>query len=153
MGQLNMLSSYEITKKPLSESNDAENDQRYEWWFSNIIFVTIVHIIALYSILFIRPKLPTLIYCIAHSQFAILGKTSSLNDYNLARVGITMGYHRLWAHRTYEASTALRIILAIMGALAFQGSIKWWVFRHRLHHRYNQSAYLLLILKICGHCQ
>ncbi|CCG81290.1 Stearoyl-CoA desaturase [Taphrina deformans PYCC 5710] len=33
----------------------------------------------------------------------------------------------------------LRIVLAIMGTMAFQGSIKWWVIRHRLHHRYTDT--------------
>lgn len=47
-----------------------------------------------------------------------------------------MGYHRLWSHKTFEATLPLRIILAALGTMAFQGSIKWWVFRHRLHHRY-----------------
>lgn len=48
-----------------------------------------------------------------------------------------MGYHRLWSHKTFEASLPLRILLAGLGTIAFQGSIKWWVFRHRLHHRYQ----------------
>ena len=47
-----------------------------------------------------------------------------------------MGYHRLWSHRTYRAALPIRIILAFLGTMAFQGSIKWWVLRHRLHHRF-----------------
>jgi stearoyl-CoA desaturase (Delta-9 desaturase) len=50
-----------------------------------------------------------------------------------------MGYHRLWSHRSYQAGTVLRIVLAILGTMAFQGSIKWWVLRHRLHHRYTDD--------------
>lgn len=38
--------------------------------------------------------------------------------------GITMGYHRLWSHKAYTASFALRCVLAGMGCLGFQGSIK-----------------------------
>ena len=52
---------------------------------------------------------------------------------------ITMGYHRLWSHRAFQARTPLRILLAGMGCLGFQGSIKWWVLRHRLHHRFTDS--------------
>lgn len=50
-----------------------------------------------------------------------------------------MGYHRLWSHRTYEAAWPLRLILAIFGTMGFQGSIKWWSERHRLHHRFTDS--------------
>jgi hypothetical protein len=46
------------------------------------------------------------------------------------------GYHRLWSHRAFTAALPLRITLAWMGSMGFQGSIKWWVLRHRLHHRY-----------------
>lgn len=50
-----------------------------------------------------------------------------------------MGYHRLWSHRAFSASLPLRIFLAIMGTMGFQGSIKWWSQRHRLHHRFTDS--------------
>lgn len=41
-------------------------------------------------------------------------------------LGITAGYHRLWAHRSYKASLLLRIYLAAVGAGAVEGSIRWW---------------------------
>lgn len=41
-------------------------------------------------------------------------------------LGITAGYHRLWAHRSYKASLPLRIYLAAVGAGAVEGSIRWW---------------------------
>ncbi|KAJ5673851.1 hypothetical protein N7462_009290 [Penicillium macrosclerotiorum] len=57
---------------------------------------------------------------------------------------IVSGYHRLWAHRTYNASTTLKIIFAILGAGAGQDHIKKWARDHRAHHRYvdtNQDPY------------
>jgi stearoyl-CoA desaturase (delta-9 desaturase) len=50
-----------------------------------------------------------------------------------------MGYHRLWSHQSYKATFAVRAVLAFMGTMAFQGSIKWWCLRHRLHHRYTDT--------------
>jgi hypothetical protein len=50
-------------------------------------------------------------------------------------LGVTGGYHRLWSHRAFEAAVPLRIFLAIIGLMSFQGSARWWVFKHRLHHR------------------
>jgi len=53
--------------------------------------------------------------------------------------GITMGYHRLWSHRTYKASNILKIILAFAGAGASEGSIIWWSRYHRLHHNKSDT--------------
>ncbi|KAJ5653743.1 hypothetical protein N7490_000746 [Penicillium lividum] len=52
---------------------------------------------------------------------------------------ITIGYHRLWAHRSFQACTALRIFLAAIGAAQNQWSIMWWVKHHRAHHRYTDT--------------
>ena len=53
--------------------------------------------------------------------------------------GITAGYHRLWAHRSYNAIVPLQIFLAFAGAGAAQGSIRWWSRGHRSHHRYTDT--------------
>ncbi|HET7756942.1 MAG TPA: acyl-CoA desaturase [Steroidobacteraceae bacterium] len=49
-------------------------------------------------------------------------------------LAITGGYHRLWAHRTYEASLALRIFYLIFGTMALQNSVFAWCSGHRAHH-------------------
>ncbi|KAF8322280.1 putative stearoyl-CoA desaturase [Clavulina sp. PMI_390] len=54
-------------------------------------------------------------------------------------LGITIGYHRLWSHRSFVARRPLRFVLAILGTMGCQGSIKWWCSRHRLHHRYTDD--------------
>lgn len=51
-------------------------------------------------------------------------------------LGITAGYHRLWAHRAYEAKLPLKILLMIMGTFAVQNSILFWASGHRTHHRH-----------------
>ncbi|KAL4076410.1 hypothetical protein V8B97DRAFT_1921978 [Scleroderma yunnanense] len=53
--------------------------------------------------------------------------------------GVSAGYHRLWAHRTYKASKTLEYILAVCGAGAVEGSIAWWARGHRAHHRYTDT--------------
>ncbi|KII92775.1 hypothetical protein PLICRDRAFT_155591 [Plicaturopsis crispa FD-325 SS-3] len=59
--------------------------------------------------------------------------------YYVTGLGITAGYHRLWAHRSYNASKTLQYMLAVAGAGAVQGSIKWWSRGHRAHHRYTDT--------------
>ncbi|TDL24620.1 delta 9-fatty acid desaturase protein [Rickenella mellea] len=66
------------------------------------------------------------------AQFAIF-------YYFFTGLGITAGYHRLWAHRSYNASPPLEYALAMMGSGAVQGSIKWWTRGHRAHHRYTDT--------------
>lgn len=54
-------------------------------------------------------------------------------------LSITMGYHRLWAHKTYEAHPLLEKILLFISAGAFQGSALKWSSDHRVHHRFEDT--------------
>lgn len=125
-------------------------------WISNIVFVILVHIVGLATPFLYKPRLYLVILTIALWQIAGIGKVprGSL-CYLLSNLGVTMGYHRLWSHRSFEASFPLRLVLALMGTMAFQGSIKWWVLRHRLHHRYLSLNldHQGLCLQIPGHPQ
>ena len=49
-------------------------------------------------------------------------------------MSVTAGYHRLWAHRTYEARTPLKILYLIFGSMALQNSALVWCSGHRIHH-------------------
>ena len=53
-----------------------------------------------------------------------------------AGISITAGYHRLWAHRAYDAHWSLRILFALGGALAVQNSALHWSSDHREHHKH-----------------
>ena len=49
-------------------------------------------------------------------------------------MSVTAGYHRLWAHKTYEAHWALKIVYLIFGSMALQNSALVWASGHRVHH-------------------
>ena len=49
-------------------------------------------------------------------------------------MSITCGYHRLWAHATYEAHPLLKIPYLLFGAMALQNSVLNWAANHRVHH-------------------
>ncbi len=51
-------------------------------------------------------------------------------------LSITGGYHRLWAHKAYQAHPALKWFYALWGAGALQNSILIWASDHRRHHRF-----------------
>lgn len=55
----------------------------------------------------------------------------------LAVAGVELGFHRLFAHRSYRASRPVKIALAGLGSMGFQGPVIWWASVHRKHHRYS----------------
>jgi stearoyl-CoA desaturase (Delta-9 desaturase) len=59
--------------------------------------------------------------------------------YLFSAFGITIGYHRLLTHRSFEAPRAVRYALAIMGQTAVQGPVVDWVADHRKHHAFTDE--------------
>ncbi|KAI0058133.1 delta9-fatty acid desaturase [Artomyces pyxidatus] len=99
------------------------------WWrelsYLNIIVIGFPHVVALHGIFTTRLRWETATFAIAYYFFTGLG--------------ITAGYHRFWAHRSYNASKPLQYMLALAGSGAGQGAIKWWARGHRAHHRYTDT--------------
>jgi stearoyl-CoA desaturase (delta-9 desaturase) len=54
-------------------------------------------------------------------------------------LGVTLGLHRLVAHRSFVAPTWLERLLVLMGTLACQSGPIEWVGLHRHHHRYSDQ--------------
>lgn len=49
---------------------------------------------------------------------------------------ITIGYHRLFSHRTFEAHWLVRLFTLVFGAAAFENSVLLWSCEHRSHHKH-----------------
>jgi len=49
-------------------------------------------------------------------------------------MGISVGYHRLFTHRSFTAMPALGRFLTVCGSMAGQGGLVSWVAIHRRHH-------------------
>ncbi|KAB8335317.1 acyl-CoA desaturase [Scytonema tolypothrichoides VB-61278] len=62
-----------------------------------------------------------------------------LTMYALTLVGITVGFHRLFAHCAFQTNTAVRVVLGILGSMACQGPLIYWVSNHRRHHQYSDQ--------------
>jgi stearoyl-CoA desaturase (Delta-9 desaturase) len=56
--------------------------------------------------------------------------------YVFAGFGITIGFHRLLTHRSFDAPAPVRAVLAIAGSMAVQGAPIHWVADHRKHHAF-----------------
>jgi stearoyl-CoA desaturase (delta-9 desaturase) len=54
-------------------------------------------------------------------------------------LGISVGFHRLFTHRSFEAARAVRFTLAVLGTMAMMGPIIRWVTNHRKHHTYTDE--------------
>jgi stearoyl-CoA desaturase (delta-9 desaturase) len=52
----------------------------------------------------------------------------------LSGMGITMGYHRLFAHSSYKTNIFVEWVLMILGSMAFENTILKWASDHRTHH-------------------
>jgi len=54
----------------------------------------------------------------------------------LTGFSITAGYHRFFAHKTFEAKWPLRLLVLLFGAGAFENSVLEWTSDHRRHHKH-----------------
>jgi stearoyl-CoA desaturase (Delta-9 desaturase) len=59
--------------------------------------------------------------------------------YAVTFLGITVGYHRLFTHRSFEAGPGVRFALAVLGSMAAQGPVLQWAATHRRHHQHSDG--------------
>lgn len=59
--------------------------------------------------------------------------------YLLTAIGITVGYHRLFTHQSFETNRAVQFILGILGSMAVEGPVLKWVAMHRRHHQHSDD--------------
>jgi stearoyl-CoA desaturase (delta-9 desaturase) len=57
--------------------------------------------------------------------------------YVLTAAGITIGYHRLYTHKSFVARGPVAAFFAILGGMALQGPLIWWCATHRRHHQHS----------------
>ena len=57
--------------------------------------------------------------------------------YVIPGLGITVGFHRYFTHKSFECGNAVRATLAVLGAMTTQGPVSQWVSDHRKHHAHS----------------
>ncbi|CAG7854166.1 Acyl-CoA desaturase {ECO:0000305/PubMed:8538376}; AltName: Full=Delta(9)-desaturase {ECO:0000305}; Short=Delta-9 desaturase {ECO:0000305}; AltName: Full=Fatty acid desaturase {ECO:0000305}; AltName: Full=Stearoyl-CoA desaturase {ECO:0000305} [Serendipita indica DSM 11827] len=135
-------------------SQKMETPEKGSFWLPNAFFFALIHLGALLGGIYLSPPSTlckqTIILTILCWQLPCFGQvyffrgvgnieTNALPSSTGRLYSITIGYHRLWSHKAFRAVKPVRFVLAIFGTMAFQGSIKWWVLRHRLHHRFTDD--------------
>lgn len=59
--------------------------------------------------------------------------------YLLTAIGITVGFHRLLTHRSFQTFKPIEYLFAILGSMAVQGPVISWVADHRKHHAHTDE--------------
>jgi stearoyl-CoA desaturase (Delta-9 desaturase) len=59
--------------------------------------------------------------------------------YVLTGYGVTLGFHRLLTHRSFQTYKPVEYALAIAGSVAVQGPVMSWVADHRKHHAHTDQ--------------
>jgi stearoyl-CoA desaturase (Delta-9 desaturase) len=54
-------------------------------------------------------------------------------------LGITVGFHRLFTHRSFKTGRVVRFVLAALGSAAIEGPVVAWVADHRKHHAFSDE--------------
>jgi stearoyl-CoA desaturase (delta-9 desaturase) len=57
--------------------------------------------------------------------------------YVATALGVTVGFHRLFTHRSFMTTRPVRVILAVLGSAAVEGPVISWVADHRKHHAFS----------------
>lgn len=107
-----------------SQSGTTQQKELEIVWI-NVVATVLLHLFGIYGLYltFVSAKFYTVIF------LYIL--------YRMTIIGITAGAHRLWSHRSYKATTALKLILVFWFSMAHQNSVITWVRDHRMHHKYD----------------
>ena len=93
-------------------------------YLQNALFMLVAHVVGLYGF-----------YVAALGQWRretlVLGGVM----FCVSGLGITVGYHRLFTHRSFKCGEIVQTILAIAGTTAIQNTVKVWVSGHVHHHQ------------------
>jgi stearoyl-CoA desaturase (Delta-9 desaturase) len=98
-----------------------------------------------------EPRTINWIHCVAFGLFHI-GAVAALFSFDwhafgvalflywmCTGLGISMGYHRLHTHRSYQVPLALEYFFALCGTLTLEGGPIFWVAMHRIHHQHSDQ--------------
>jgi stearoyl-CoA desaturase (delta-9 desaturase) len=59
--------------------------------------------------------------------------------YAVTCLGVTLGFHRLLTHRSFQTHKVTEYVLASLGSMAVQGPVMTWVADHRKHHAHTDK--------------
>jgi stearoyl-CoA desaturase (Delta-9 desaturase) len=124
-----MLSINAVEDRPLSETlerDDFFRNLRKLLTLATIIIPSLGFIVTIQQILFSR---------IGFLEIGLL-----VGMYILTIIGVELGFHRHFSHHAFQVHDSTRVILAILGSMAAQGPLIYWVSYHRCHHQFSDRV-------------
>jgi len=76
-------------------------------------------------------------YLPAHIDLGLALASFMLMGAFVGCLGVTVGFHRHFAHRAFRAVPWLRVVMAVAGQMAGQGPVLYWTALHRRHHSFS----------------
>lgn len=135
---------------------DIKHNQNLLWWNSQFVSLLYIYFVFVYvrsymRYFHVRMRAGMATFLFLFHVFGVVGFIKMYSHpasikifiqaillYMLSGLGITVGAHRLWAHRSYSANKSFRIFIMILNSLANQGTIFHWSRDHRVHHKYSE---------------
>lgn len=71
--------------------------------------------------------------------FSWEGVAICIGSYVLRMFGVTAGYHRYFAHRSFKAGRVMQFLLGFLAQTSAQKGILWWASHHRHHHWHSDK--------------
>jgi len=59
--------------------------------------------------------------------------------YYVRMFGVTAGYHRYFAHRSFRTSRPMQFFFALLATTSAQKGVLWWAAHHRVHHKLSDK--------------
>lgn len=115
-----LLSQTGLAEKLVETSDDYKLEIRWR----NVFIFLYLHLAAMYSLTL--TKKPTSV---------AIGWIWGI----LAGYGVTVGAHRLFAHRSYKANLPMRIMCMILQTMTMENDIIEWARDHRVHHKFTDT--------------
>ena len=108
----------------VNKSIDRTSSHTIKW--RNFLFFTITFAVSVIGV-------PIYIYThgITAADIILFGFWSTATG-----LAVTVGYHRLLAHRAFKAHPVVVFLSLFFGAAAFEESALQWTSQHRDHHKY-----------------
>jgi len=108
-------------KDIIQRRGKPESFYKITWGYQTIPFM-IVHLIAIIGIFYVSITGKLILLCVL--------------TYYIRMFGISGGYHRYFAHRSYKTSRVFQFLMAFLAQTSSQKGALWWASYHRHHHMY-----------------
>lgn len=125
----NPLTKQELAELPSHNHHHQDEEEPASWQHKAIITSVVV-----------APMLGFVAAIVLAWQFGLMSPmylTMLIGGWFITGVGITVGFHRMLTHRSFDTYDWVRIVWAGIGSLAIEGPPLAWCAVHRKHHQHS----------------